>query len=84
MMENSQTDVQARVKRLMAEVFAVSPELIGDELAYGDLPQWDSLGHMDVMMALETEFGVEINADTIAELVSLPAICAYIEDPNHV
>jgi acyl carrier protein len=40
------------------------------------------MGHMEVMMLLEQKFGIEINADTIAALVSVPAICDYI-DQNH-
>jgi acyl carrier protein len=33
---------------------------------------------MEVMMSLEEHFGVEINADTIAQLTSVPAICEHL------
>ena len=68
-----------RVKLLLADAIQVPPELVTPDLAFGDLPQWDSLGHMEVMMRLEDEFGVAISADTIAELISLPEICKYVE-----
>jgi len=32
---------------------------------------------------LEAEFGVEINADTIAALTSLPTICEYLKENQH-
>jgi len=38
---------------------------------------------MEVMMALEAEFGVETNADTIAALTSVPAICTYLKENQH-
>ncbi len=72
-----------RIQLLLAEAIQVPPELVTPELAFGDLPQWDSLGHMEVMMRLEDEFGVAINADTIAELVSVPEICKYVEAQTH-
>jgi len=80
---NEKTALIERVRALLADVFQVSPDEVTPQLAFGDLPQWDSLGHMDVMMRLEEQFGVEINTDTIAELISVPAICEYIRVTNH-
>ena len=79
---NEKNALDQNVRALLAEVFQIPPDEITPELAFGDLPQWDSLGHMDVMMRLEEQFGVEINTDTIAELVSFPAICEYISASN--
>ena len=41
---------------------------------FGDLPKWDSMGHMDLMVALESQFDIVISAETISELVSVPLI----------
>jgi acyl carrier protein len=67
-----------KVQPVLAEAFQIPSSEVTPELAFGDLPQWDSMGHMELMMLLEERFGIEINADTIAELVSLPAICAHL------
>jgi acyl carrier protein len=67
-----------RIQTVLAGALRVAPKAITPELALGDLPQWDSLGHMEVMMSLEEHFGIEINADTIAELTSVPAICEHL------
>jgi acyl carrier protein len=75
--------VTSQVQTLLAEVFEVPFEQVTPELAFGDLPQWDSLGHMDLMMRLEERFGVDISTETIAELVSVPAICDYLQRTNH-
>jgi acyl carrier protein len=79
----SAEQLSAQVQSTLAEALRVSPEQVGMELAFGDLPQWDSMGHMEVMMALENRFGIEISADTIAALTSIPAICAYIQENGH-
>ncbi len=68
----------AQVQDLLSQVFQVPAAEIRSDLAFGDIPQWDSMGHMDVMVSLEERFGVEVSAETIGELVSVPAICAYL------
>ena len=72
-----------RVQLLLAEAIQVPSDLVTPDLAFGDLPQWDSLGHMEVMMRLEDQFGVEISADTIAELISIPDICKYLQEQGY-
>jgi acyl carrier protein len=74
----------AQVQALLAEAIQAPPELVTPDLAFGDLPQWDSLGHMEVMLRLEEQYGVAIDADIIAQLVSVPEICKYLEANGHV
>jgi len=73
------SDLQA----LLADVFQVSVEEITPDLAFGDLPQWDSLGHMDLMIRLEEQYGVEVDTDLIAALVSVPAIARHLKENGH-
>ncbi len=75
-MEN--TELVERVRALLAEAFVVAKEEIPADLAFGGIKQWDSMGHMGVMMLLEERFGVPLDADLIATLTSVPAICEYI------
>ncbi len=81
---NNDLDLNARVQALVAEAIQTPPEMVTPELAFGDLPQWDSLGHMEVMLRLEEQFGVAVDADTIAQLISIPEICRYLEAQGHV
>ena len=67
------------IRGLCAEVFGVDLSLVNPETQFGELPQWDSMGHMDLMVALEDRFGIEINAETITELISIPAILAHLQ-----
>jgi len=83
MKENQAAPLIQRLQALLATALQVPAEEVNEGLSFGDLPQWDSMGHMEVMMALEAEFGVEINADTIAALTSLPTICEYLKENQH-
>lgn len=78
-----QTPLTQQVQVILAEAIQVPLEQISPDLAFGDLPEWDSLGHMEVMMLLEERFGIEINADTIAALISIPEICSHLEANGH-
>ena len=73
-----------QIQTLLVEALKAPPELVTPELSFGDLPQWDSMGHMDVIMRLEESFRIEVNADTIAGLTSVPVICGYLEEQGYV
>jgi acyl carrier protein len=77
------TDLTGQIQALLAEIFQVPLEEVTPDLAFGDSPQWDSMGHMELMMSLEEQFGVKVDTDLIAELVSIPAICAYLKENGH-
>ncbi len=76
-------DLDNRLKDFLASQFKVERESISEDLSFGDLPQWDSLGHMSLMAAFENQFGVEVNADAIADLVNYNAILKFLKKSNH-
>lgn len=69
---------------LFAEVFKVEVSQIDPLAQLGEWPAWDSMAHMDLMVALESRFGVEITADTISQLTSIPAILEHLRAKLHV
>ena len=45
-----------KVKDIIAEVLAVDVSLVTDNLAIGDLEQWDSVNNIRILQALEFKF----------------------------
>ena len=83
-MDNNQTTTLVQnVQALLVEALRLPEAQVTPDLAFGDLPQWDSMGHMEVMMLLEERFGVEINTDNIAALTSVAAISTYLQENGH-
>jgi citrate synthase len=72
------TDILENVRKTIAEALQIEPDLITPDLAFGGIKQWDSMGHMGIMMLLEERFGIPVDADVIATLTSVPAICEYV------
>ena len=77
--EISDQSTFSEIQKIMADVFEVALADIAMDTQFGDLPKWDSMGHMDLMLALETKFSISISADSIRELVSIPAILDAIQ-----
>lgn len=70
--------LDVHIRQLLSEALKVSLDSITPDLSFGDIPQWDSMGHMEIVMQLEEHFGIEINADTISALTSVAAIQDYL------
>jgi acyl carrier protein len=75
-------EIKEQVVNLLTEALQIGREEVTEDLTFGDVPQWDSLGHMMVMAALEEKYGAEISTETIAELVNYNAIYSYIEQQS--
>lgn len=63
-----------RLKRLMARIFGVDAATIGDDASPDTIDNWDSLRHMNLVLALEEEFGIELTDDQTVEIMSYPLI----------
>ena len=71
------------LKPILSTALSITEDLITSDLQYGDLPEWDSLGHMNIMMNLEDTYNIEISTETISKLVSTSAILEYINDHDN-
>ena len=63
-----------KIKSVMAQVFGVPAEAISDDVSQQSLEPWTSMGHLNLIMALEEAFAVRFSEHQIPELDSLSAI----------
>ena len=77
-MENKITDEQ--LKQLLAKVFGVETSVIRDDATPDTIEQWDSLRHMNLILALEEEFAVEFSDEQTVEILSYPLIKAVLQE----
>ncbi|MBX7145448.1 MAG: citrate (Si)-synthase [Oligoflexia bacterium] len=64
---------------LVSRTFNIPKSHVTPDLAYRAIPQWDSLGHVELMSALEAEYGIRINNNQVLKLDSIATIQAFIE-----
>ncbi len=62
------------LKKVMAAVLRVPEAEIGPDTSTDTIPTWDSLRHMNLVLALEQEFGVSIPDEDAANLSSYALI----------
>ncbi len=67
------------VEQLIAETLGVRADVVTDGLEFQSIPEWDSLNHVNLMLALEKEFGLEIDAESIVALSSVSSIREFVE-----
>ena len=71
--------VLRQTQELVAEALQLPIDQVTPRLAFGGISQWDSMGHMSIMMLLEERFHIAIDAEVIANLTSVTAICDYLD-----
>ena len=72
--------MEQKIKSIMAEVLEMSADQIGESTAMDNTDSWDSLKHMEMVMALEESFQVELPADEMMEMISFNDIKRILRD----
>ena len=62
------------LRRIFVEIFGIPPSAYSDSLSYEDTREWDSLGHLDMVMAIQEEFGVEFEVDEVMDMENVGKI----------
>ncbi len=68
-----------RVKRVIAKQLEVDEDQLSPATGWNDLPPHDSLERMELMMALEEEFGIEIPDEAAQQFQTVGEIVAGVE-----
>ena len=74
------TDAVNRVKAIIAEQLGVKPEEVTPEASFVEDLGADSLDTVELVMALEEEFGIEIPDEEAEKLVTVGDALRYIEE----
>lgn len=68
-----------RLRRTVVSALRIKDERYRPDLKLGDLDEWDSLGHLELVAQVEKEFGVSLDFDEIPKLTSLDALRAHLQ-----
>ena len=69
--------IEVRIKQVMSDVFNIDINSINDTSSPDNIENWDSLKHMNLITALEEEFGV-IFDDVIAGFYVVLALIIFM------
>ena len=74
------SDIAERVKKIVVEHLGVEPDKVTEGASFIDDLGADSLDTVELVMALEEEFGNEIPDEQAEKLQSVGDVIKYIED----
>ena len=56
------------IRKLIADILKIPLEDVVNDLSIGDIPEWDSMAHMQIFASLESDLGIKLNVDQIIEI----------------
>lgn len=68
-----------KLRAVMSAILQVSPDAIHENCSREDLDAWDSVQHLNLMLAVEDEFGVSLDVDALQSLTSVPKLVEFLE-----
>ena len=69
-----------KIKEVMSAVFEIDLESISEDSSVDTIENWDSLRHLNLILALEEEFEVSIPDEEVGNLVNYKLIELVIND----
>jgi acyl carrier protein len=71
-----------KLREIMATALEIPAGAIREDSKKDEIEEWDSLGHVHIMVALEQTFDLYMDVDDFAELDSVQAILKYLVSEN--
>ena len=72
--------MEDKIKNIMSAVFGVPADSINNESSPTTIESWDSLKHMDLIIALEKEFDITIPDDEVVNMLSFGVILHIVNE----
>ena len=67
-------NVRSKIYRLMSNVFEIPESEISEDSSLDSIESWDSIRHLNLILALEEEFGITIPDEEVGNLVNYKLI----------
>jgi acyl carrier protein len=75
----SSQQVPSSLRELLADIFEIAPDEVTPEVSSTTLENWDSFRHLQAILAIEGEYGVQFDPQRIPELTSVSLLQAELE-----
>jgi acyl carrier protein len=69
-----------KLKKVISNVLGVSIDEINDNSSPDSIDKWDSLSHLNLVMAIEAEFDVELTPEDSMDMLSVKLIRMILSD----
>jgi len=71
--------MENRFIKIVGEVLEIDEKLVTKELSHDDLETWDSLKHLELVGAIEDNFGISIPIEEVSNINNVGDFLKYIK-----
>ena len=72
------SDNEDRLKQVLCDVLKIHVDGIGDDTSVDTVERWDSLSHLNLVLALEQAFDISFTEEQTVEILNYPLIKAVL------
>jgi acyl carrier protein len=72
-------ELKAELKRVIADLFKCDQSQLTDDTGPGDIPGWDSLGHVSLMARIQEHFGSHVPVEDAVEVESISDLARILD-----
>lgn len=72
--------MKEKIKYLMAVIFEADLDTIDDDASPDNMENWDSIHHMNLIVAIEEEFNIQFDDEEILQMMNLPLILEILKE----
>jgi len=71
---------EVKLKKVLADVFKIEATAVNEGTSVDTVERWDSLTHLNLILALESEFGVSFSEEQSVEIMNYPLIKMVLQE----
>lgn len=72
--------MEERVKKIMSDIFQVNIKEVNEYSCPDSIKKWDSLGHLNLITAIEEEFEIILNEEQITQMLNFKLVIEIISE----
>jgi acyl carrier protein len=68
-----------QVRNIASDIFGIPAEKITAESSPETIENWDSMQHLNLVLAIEEKFGVQLDPEDIEQMTNIGAVATLVE-----
>ena len=72
-------EIMKSLEKIVAEIVEADEVSLAPETTADDVPGWDSVAHVNILVAVESTFGVRFDAGEISDLSSVGVLVDMVD-----
>jgi acyl carrier protein len=68
-----------QVRSIASDIFGIPADKISAESSPETIENWDSMQHLNLVLAIEEKFGVQLDPEDIEKMKDIGAVAALVE-----